>query len=109
MEYDIIFTGHYEGQVYTLESNENEYRSLMTLLKDKICPDEFGQCGGMGRCGTCLVKISGVQNDSFHESFRNEHATLKKIGVTEADVRLSCQVLVNADLKNAIVELVDDY
>ena len=42
MEYAIKFIGHYEGRTYLLESNDNEYRNLMSLLKDKICPEDFG-------------------------------------------------------------------
>lgn len=107
MEYAIKFTGHYEGQTYFLESNENEYRNLMSLLKDKICPEGFGQCGGMGRCGTCLIKLSGMPGDSVL-LYRNEHETLRKMSIVDPEVRLSCQILVNEDLKNVIVQLLDN-
>ena len=107
MEYAIKFTGHYEDQTYLLESNDNEYRNLMSLLKDKICPEDFGQCGGMGRCGTCLIKLSGVSGDSLL-SYRNEHETLRKMGIVDPEVRLSCQILVNQDLKNVVVQLLDN-
>lgn len=107
MEYAIKFIGQYEGQTYFLESNENEYRNLMSLLRDKICPEDFGQCGGMGRCGTCLIKISGVSSDSLL-SYRNEHETLRKMGIVDPEVRLSCQILVREDLKNVIVQLLDN-
>ena|SRR5436190_10369537 len=107
MKYAIKFTGHYEGQTYFLESNENEYRNLMSLLKDKICPEDFGQCGGIGRCGTCLIKLSGVSGDSLL-FYRNGHETLRKMGIVDPEVRLSCQILVNEDLKNVIVQLLDN-
>ena len=107
MEYAIKFIGHYEGQTYVLESNHNEYRNLMSLLKYKICPEDFGQCGGMGRCGTCLIKLSGVSGDSLL-SYRNEHETLRKMGIVDAEVRLSCQIQVNEDLKDVIVQLLDN-
>ena len=107
MEYAIKFIGHYEGQTYFLESNENEYRNLMSLLKDKICPEDFGQCGGMGRCGTCLIKLSGVSGDSVL-FYRNEHETLRKMGIVDPEVRLSCQIHVNEDLKNVVVQLLDN-
>ena len=107
MEYAIKFTGYYEGQTYLLESNENEYRNLMSLLKDKICPEDFGECGGMGRCGTCLIKLSSPSSDSVL-SYRNEHETLRKMGIVDPDVRLSCQILVTEGLKNAVVLLIDN-
>lgn len=106
MKYAIKFIGHYEGQTYLLESNDNEYRNLMSLLKDKICPDDFGQCGGLGRCGTCLVKISRGSSDSVM-FYRNEHETIRKIGIVDPEIRLSCQIHVNEDLKNIVVQLLD--
>lgn len=107
MEYAIKFIGQYEGQTYFLESNENEYRNLMSLLKDKICPEDFGQCGGMGRCGTCLIKLSWMSGDSVL-FYRNEHETLRKMGIVNPEVRLSCQILVNEDLKDVIVQPLDN-
>ena len=102
--YTIEFTGVYAGQEYCLRSYENEYRNLMALLKDKICPEDFGQCGGMGRCGTCLVNISGLPNNA-DESCRNEQRTLSKMGVIHPATRLSCQIQIDEGLKNVIIEL----
>jgi ferredoxin, 2Fe-2S len=105
--YTIEFTGLYEGQEYRLESYENEYRNLMALLKDKISPDDFGQCGGMGRCGTCLVTISGMKDGSC-SWYKNEQNTLSKMAVTDPAARLSCQIEINRDLTNAIIQLFDN-
>lgn len=107
--YTIEFKGVYQGQEYYLRSYENEYRNLMVLLKDKICPDDFGQCGGMGRCGTCLVNISGMP-DITEEFCRNEKNTLSKMGIKDPATRLACQVEIDENLKNVIIELFDnDY
>lgn len=105
--YTIEFTGVYQEQEYYLRSYENEYRNLMVLLKDKICPDDFGQCGGMGRCGTCLVNISGLP-DNAEEFYRNEQNTLSKMGIKDPATRLACQVQIDQDLKNVIIELFDN-
>lgn len=99
--YTIPFIAFLEEQKYELASFVNEYRSLMVLLKDKVCPEDFGECGGMGRCGTCLIKVSGLETNA--EFVRNEQSTLGKMGITDPQVRLSCQVQVNDDLKNATV------
>lgn len=104
--YTIGITGFYLGQEYYLQTYENEYRNLMVLLKDKIYPEDFGQCGGMGRCGTCLVKISGLANGSA-DFYKNEKNTLKKMRITELTTRLSCQIQVNEDLNNTVVEIFD--
>ena len=65
---------------------------------------DFGECKGMGRCGTCVVEILESTN---HMScmVRNEEVTLKKTGVAIANISLSCQILVNDDSKNAIIRI----
>src|SRR5688572_18072728 len=105
--YTIEFTGLYQGHEYYLRSYENEYRNLMALLRDKICPDDFGQCGGMGRCGTCLVNISAMPLDP-EKSYSNEKNTLLKMGIKKSTARLSCQLQIDEDLKNVLVELFDN-
>lgn len=102
--YTIPFTVFFDEQKYELASFVNEYRSLMVLLKDKICPEDFGECGGMGRCGTCLVKVSGLENNP--EFVRNEQSTLRKMGIANSEIRLSCQVQVNDDLKNTNIYVI---
>jgi len=106
--YTIEFTGLYQEQEYNLQSYENEYRNLMALLKDKVCPEDFGQCGGMGRCGTCLVNITGLPN-SIDELYKNERNTLSKMGITDVALRLSCQIQVDKDLTNVVIELFDNF
>lgn len=106
-EYNIRFTCSYENQLLNINSYNNEYRNLMVLIKDKICPDDFGQCGGQGRCGTCLVKVCGSDvND--RKFYRNEESTILKMGITDPDIRLSCQIQVNADLENVAVQVIDN-
>jgi 2Fe-2S ferredoxin len=90
-----------------LQVHKHEYLNLMVLLKDRICPDDFGQCAGMGRCGTCLVRISGVVENS-KLSYRNEKLTLKKMGISDPEIRLSCGIPVDEDLMSVIVELLDN-
>jgi 2Fe-2S ferredoxin len=59
---------------YMLETYTNEYRNLMMLLYDKIYIEDFGECKGMGRCGTCVVEIlESINNMSCR--VRNEEAT----------------------------------
>jgi 2Fe-2S ferredoxin len=74
----------------------------MALIRDKVCPDDFGDCGGMGRCATCQVSIKGGLNSPVHMQ-RNEAETLRKAGVSHALARLSCQILITEDLENLFV------
>jgi 2Fe-2S ferredoxin len=89
---------------YMLETYTNEYRNLMMLLYDKMYIEDFGECKGMGRCGTCVVEILESTNN-MSCTVRNEEATLKKTGVANTSIRLSCQILLNDDLKNAIIRI----
>ena len=104
----IEFIALYEGEEYYLKSYEREYRSLMTLLKDKIYIDDFGQCGGMGRCGTCAVTISGSPGNA-DASNTNERNTLSKMGVVNPAIRLSCHIEINEDLKNVTVQVFENF
>src|SRR5688572_25915856 len=93
----IHFSVNYADAEYVLQAYEYEYRNLMVLLSDKIYVDDFGECRGMGRCGTCAVKINGLPDELTNRE-RNEEQTLSKMGICEGNVRLSCQVLVDHNL-----------
>jgi len=101
----IHFTAYYEGEKHELQTYEGEYRNLMVLLYDKIYIEDFGDCKGMGRCGTCAVKVEGLPA-AVNTFDRNEERTLSKMGIHGGDVRLSCQILVNENLENITVEII---
>lgn len=91
----------------TIETYNGEYRNLMELLKDKMYLDCFGECDGMGRCATCIIKIEGLKGDSFAKD-RNEPVTLAKYGYQDfEDIRLSCQILVSEDLDGATITIIE--
>jgi len=100
----IVFTLRVEGDDISISTFEGEYRNLMVLLQEKVFLEGFGECGGMGRCGTCLVKISSVEG-TLGLRERNEASTLGKMGSLLPGVRLACQIMVDADLENIQVEL----
>jgi 2Fe-2S ferredoxin len=77
----------------------------MVLLYDKIYIEDFGDCKGMGRCGTCAVKVEGLPL-SVNTLDRNEESTLSKMGIHGGSVRLSCQVLIDENLENVTVEII---
>jgi 2Fe-2S ferredoxin len=96
----------YEGELYTIETYPNEYRSLMMLIYDKIGPEDFGDCLGMGRCGTCLVRI--IESPGRLSCFdRNEDTTITRAGISDKTVRLACQVEVDKELDGLQVEVCD--
>ena len=75
----------------------------MMLILDKISPEDFGDCLGMGKCGTCLVETSGNANilTSYN---RNEEATIAKAGINK-NLRLACQILVDENIHGIRVEV----
>jgi len=102
----IPFAVFHGGKKYELKTYTYEYRNLMVLLYDQIYIEDFGECKGMGRCGTCAVRIEGIP-EAVNNLDRNEDRTLSKLGLYGSNVRLSCQVLVNESLENVKVEIVD--
>lgn len=87
----------------TFKVKPHEYRNLMALIADKLELDDFGQCGGMGRCGTCAVRIKSIK--ALCRSPANEDATLKKMGLFNTDLRLSCQLPLNQELDLVTISL----
>lgn len=94
-----------DGSEQIIETKIGKFRNLMSLLKDEFYLDSFGECGGVGRCSTCIVKTSGITGNSVIKD-RNEPTTLSKMGYYEENIRLSCQLLITKDLEGSIIEIV---
>ena len=98
----------YDEAEYELKTFTGEYRNLMMLIYDRIYVEFFGDCKGMGRCGTCMIKI--LDNDTLlPASDRNEAATLTKSGIVTEGIRLSCQIMVDHLLDNTTVIIHQEY
>jgi len=106
-KFDIHFSVNYEEEEFFIRTYINEYENLMQLLREKVFLDIFGECKGIGKCGTCLIKTSGITGRSQIMD-RNEPNTLIKMGINHPHIRLSCQILVSSDLHNASIKIIDD-
>lgn len=82
----ILFTLVYMNQTFPVQTNRNQYHSLMTLISDHLALAGFGLCCGMGSCGTCLVDISEI------------NSAMKR-------TTLSCSVQINDELANTIITI----
>jgi 2Fe-2S ferredoxin len=102
---DITIQVIYEDELSVIQTYKDEYRNLMMLIYDKIYTEEFGECKGVGRCGTCLVEILESTTDiSTYE--RNEEITIARTGLTGNNLRLSCQILIDHQINNLKVKVV---
>ena len=106
MRPSIEFEIDYNSQQYSIVTYKNEYASLMMLLYDKVVDDdEFGDCKGMGKCGTCLVEI--LSSDHRLVSLgRNEETTLEKMHIDDQRIRLSCQLMIDERLNGLKIKVV---
>lgn len=94
----------YNGNIHKLITYPNEYRSLMMLIGDRLFMESFGECRGMGKCGTCLVEI--ISNPHTLTGFdRNEHNSLLRAGSTTENKRLSCQLIIDEQMDGAEIKV----
>lgn len=104
---EITLTIRNASQEYVVTTFTNEYRNLMVLLNNSIYLEGFGECGGQGRCATCLIRISSAKSISAAMD-RNEKSTLHKVGLTESNLRLACQILITDLLDGEIIEVFEE-
>ena len=100
----ISLTILYSSEEYKIQTYAGEYRDLKCLIQDRLFTDDFGQCGGMGRCGTCIVRIGGLKENSAF--LRNEETTLQRIAPGIDDIRLACQIPVDDELSNLTITII---
>lgn len=89
---------------YSISAYPGQYRSLMMMLYDQIYLEDFGECLGMGRCATCAISIESTQTP-LTQFNRNELVTLSKEGITDPDIHLSCQIVVDERLDGAVIRV----
>jgi len=90
----IVISVFYDGEKHVIKTYAHAYRNLMALLYNELFLDDFGECLGMGKCGTCTIEIL-LDPSGMHAFDRNEQTTMDKMGVTDHDTRLACQILVD--------------
>jgi len=78
-----------------------EYADLRLLIEDYANLDNFGECGGMGRCATCMVVDSS-------EVSKNEKFDKVPLTRSSRPIRLSCQLPVDDELANKYIIVLFD-
>ena len=103
----IIITIADSDEERIIRTYSGEYRNLKDLISDQFYLDNFGECGGMGRCATCMVEITGLTGDSAMMQ-RNEETTLGRFAKgSNAKVRLACQIEIDDCLANTRIKIID--
>jgi 2Fe-2S ferredoxin len=101
---NITISVSYEGECHEIQTYTNEYRSLMMLIYDRICTESFGECLGMGKCGTCMVEVISCRRQPTGYD-RNEDMTLLRNISAKENIRLSCQLIVDENIDGLKVKV----
>ena len=80
-----------------------EGKRLVLALEDEAKVDQLHACGGNARCTTCRVEILEGQPGEMADLERNRLAMEAELA---DNVRLSCQIRVNSDLKVHVINQV---
>ena len=104
-EFDISFTVFLQTEKHTIVTYQGEYRNLMALLYDKFYIEDFGECKGIGRYGTCHIHIlNSVDLILSKAKAGNENTTLGKMNCVQWNSRLACQIIIDKNLDGVQIE-----
>jgi len=107
VERDIKIRVRVYGEEHELATYDGEYRNLMMLLYDRLYIEEFGECKGVGRCGTCHVYVlKAPAGLVFQDGV--ERTTLSRLGNTNHTSHLACQIMIDSSINGLEVEVADE-
>lgn len=77
--------------------NVSDGATLSEVLDSSNSPVLFGCRTGL--CGTCLVRVSPLNNEKIDSPTHDERLVLETICPNEPNARLACQIRLNADIR----------
>lgn len=83
----------------TVETDAPQGKKLVLVLEDAGI-DILHRCGGNARCTTCRVEILEGEPEAMAELEKNRLAVEAELA---PNIRLSCQIHVDADLKVRVI------
>lgn len=99
----ICFVEH-DGTQHIVEAAVGE--NIKQVALDHMVPGIIGDCGGFATCGTCHAYIEPKVAKSLPAPDDNEQMILEGVlGPLEPNSRLTCQVVLTADIAELEVHL----
>ncbi|HTN21406.1 MAG TPA: hypothetical protein VL125_13065 [Pelobium sp.] len=87
---NIQFTLIYKEDEVMVNTFANEFSDLRALIIAKLDLDFFGECGGLGRCVTCVVSVNSMD------------------GLATSREEFACQTLMDKNLANTYIKVIGD-
>lgn len=89
------------GIAHDIETDGN--MSAMELIRDKLSPFGWGNCGGGMACATCHLY---VESGNFSQPTSDEEDMLDFAEHVKPNSRLSCQLVIKETDKDVVLKLV---
>lgn len=90
---------------YQIDYERWEYPNLMELITNTYY-SEIGACRGRALCGTCIVKVIDGKTPKEAQS-KQEKYTLIVNNSDEKEHRLSCQIVLDEQMHEAVFRVID--
>jgi len=98
----IKFVAH-TGKEYEVEAEVGQ--SLMQAAVNNMIPGILADCGGNCSCATCHVYVDAPWSLRTGQPSKQENDMIECALHTRLGSRLSCQILITADLEGLVVGL----
>jgi 2Fe-2S ferredoxin len=98
----ILYIEH-NGKEHVVDADVG--KSVMQNAVENLIPGIVGDCGGACSCATCHGYIDPAWMDKAGARNENEEMMLDGALRVEANSRLTCQVVMTADLDGLVVRL----
>jgi 2Fe-2S ferredoxin len=98
----VIFI-EFDGTHHTVEVAVGQ--SLMQAALDNSIPGILGDCGGSCACATCHAYLDPIWGQHVPVPTENEQGLLEVVMDPREESRLTCQVVMTAELEGLIVRL----
>ena len=90
------------GVTEVFNYHDDEFENLMEMIL-YFGLEEWGDCGGQAKCGTCHVSIE-FERINFYTADSREINLISELHNQSSKSRLACQVYLKSDLNRARVK-----